>query len=203
MLGLLQLDGYELVNDPSGADFAVVNTCGFIEAAPDRIVRRNRRDARPETPRQTARRDRVGLPCRTTTGIVARITSRYRSPGWRFRPRARHESRRPPPWRPHRTTHHIPPGPHASAPRYGSAADHTAALRVSKNLRRLRPPLHVLRDSQNARQARHEADGRSARRSKGIGCRWRSRASRRRPRHDLLRPRPLRRTAARGASPRA
>src|SRR3954470_10556294 len=33
MLGLLQLDGYELVNDPDGADFAVVNTCGFIEAA--------------------------------------------------------------------------------------------------------------------------------------------------------------------------
>ena len=33
MLGLLRLDGYELVNDPSDADFAVVNTCGFIEAA--------------------------------------------------------------------------------------------------------------------------------------------------------------------------
>jgi ribosomal protein S12 methylthiotransferase len=33
MLGMLQLDGYELVNDPKGADFAVVNTCGFIEAA--------------------------------------------------------------------------------------------------------------------------------------------------------------------------
>jgi ribosomal protein S12 methylthiotransferase len=33
MLGLLKLDGYELVNDPQGADFAVVNTCGFIEAA--------------------------------------------------------------------------------------------------------------------------------------------------------------------------
>jgi len=33
MLGLLQLDGYQLVNDPDGADFAVVNTCGFIEAA--------------------------------------------------------------------------------------------------------------------------------------------------------------------------
>jgi ribosomal protein S12 methylthiotransferase len=30
MLGLLQLDGYELVNEPQGADFAVVNTCGFI-----------------------------------------------------------------------------------------------------------------------------------------------------------------------------
>jgi ribosomal protein S12 methylthiotransferase len=33
MLGMLQLDGYQLVNDPNGADFAVVNTCGFIEAA--------------------------------------------------------------------------------------------------------------------------------------------------------------------------
>lgn len=33
MLGLLRLDGYELVDDPRNADFAVVNTCGFIEAA--------------------------------------------------------------------------------------------------------------------------------------------------------------------------
>ena len=33
MLGMLQLDGYQLVNDPSGADFAIVNTCGFIEQA--------------------------------------------------------------------------------------------------------------------------------------------------------------------------
>jgi ribosomal protein S12 methylthiotransferase len=33
MLGLLQLDGYRLVPEPRGADFVVVNTCGFIEAA--------------------------------------------------------------------------------------------------------------------------------------------------------------------------
>jgi ribosomal protein S12 methylthiotransferase len=33
MLGLLRLDGYRLVADPEGADFVVVNTCGFIEAA--------------------------------------------------------------------------------------------------------------------------------------------------------------------------
>ena len=33
MLGLLQLEGYELVQDTAEADFAVVNTCGFIEAA--------------------------------------------------------------------------------------------------------------------------------------------------------------------------
>ena len=35
MLGMLQLDGYQLVDDPQGADFAVVNTCGFIEQARD------------------------------------------------------------------------------------------------------------------------------------------------------------------------
>ena len=33
MLGLLQLDGYRLVAEPDGADFVIVNTCGFIEAA--------------------------------------------------------------------------------------------------------------------------------------------------------------------------
>jgi ribosomal protein S12 methylthiotransferase len=35
MLGLLQLDGYELVREPAGADFVVINTCGFIERARD------------------------------------------------------------------------------------------------------------------------------------------------------------------------
>ena len=33
MLGLLQLDGYELIADPDGADFVVINTCGFIDEA--------------------------------------------------------------------------------------------------------------------------------------------------------------------------
>ncbi len=33
MLGLLQLDGYELTPEPDGSDFVVVNTCGFIESA--------------------------------------------------------------------------------------------------------------------------------------------------------------------------
>ncbi len=31
MLGTLALDGYSLVSDPDGADFVIVNTCGFIE----------------------------------------------------------------------------------------------------------------------------------------------------------------------------
>ena len=33
MMGLLKLDGYELVADPENSDFVVVNTCGFIEQA--------------------------------------------------------------------------------------------------------------------------------------------------------------------------
>jgi ribosomal protein S12 methylthiotransferase len=33
MMGLLKLDGYQLVSDPAQTDFVVVNTCGFIEQA--------------------------------------------------------------------------------------------------------------------------------------------------------------------------
>ena len=33
MLGVLALDGYSLVSDPDGADFVIINTCGFIESA--------------------------------------------------------------------------------------------------------------------------------------------------------------------------
>jgi ribosomal protein S12 methylthiotransferase len=33
MLGLLKIDGYQLVKEPEGSDFVVVNTCGFIERA--------------------------------------------------------------------------------------------------------------------------------------------------------------------------
>jgi ribosomal protein S12 methylthiotransferase len=33
MLGALAIDGYTLVSEPDGADFVVVNTCGFIEAS--------------------------------------------------------------------------------------------------------------------------------------------------------------------------
>ncbi|MFP6769653.1 MAG: 30S ribosomal protein S12 methylthiotransferase RimO, partial [Planctomycetaceae bacterium] len=35
MLGTLALDGYTLVPEPAGADFVIVNTCGFIESARD------------------------------------------------------------------------------------------------------------------------------------------------------------------------
>ena len=33
MLGHLAIDGYSLVTEPDGADFVIVNTCGFIESS--------------------------------------------------------------------------------------------------------------------------------------------------------------------------
>jgi ribosomal protein S12 methylthiotransferase len=38
MLGVLALDGYTLVSDPDGADFVIVNTCGFIREAVEESV---------------------------------------------------------------------------------------------------------------------------------------------------------------------
>ena len=35
MAGLLGLDGYRMVAEPDGADFVVINTCGFIGDARD------------------------------------------------------------------------------------------------------------------------------------------------------------------------
>ena len=45
-----------------------------------------------------------------------------------------------------RAADRVPPGADAPAARHGPAADHAAALRVSEDLRRLRPAVHVLRD---------------------------------------------------------
>ena len=35
MLGQLAIDGYQLVAEADGADFVIVNTCGFIESSRD------------------------------------------------------------------------------------------------------------------------------------------------------------------------
>ena len=42
MLGLLQLDGYQLVSEPESSDFVIVNTCGFIEQAREEFDLENR-----------------------------------------------------------------------------------------------------------------------------------------------------------------
>lgn len=38
MLGLLELAGYKLLPQPEGADFVIVNTCGFLKAARDESI---------------------------------------------------------------------------------------------------------------------------------------------------------------------
>ena len=40
MLGLLNLAGYKLVSEPQGADFVIVNTCGFLESAREESIER-------------------------------------------------------------------------------------------------------------------------------------------------------------------
>ena len=81
MLGLLQLDGYQLVSEPDGADFVVVNTCGFIErarqesfAAIHEMLELKRQGGHPG-------RDRLGLPGRAREGSAARDAAR-RSTTW-------------------------------------------------------------------------------------------------------------------------
>jgi ribosomal protein S12 methylthiotransferase len=39
MLGRLRLEGYEMVREPKGADFVVINTCGFLEVARQESLR--------------------------------------------------------------------------------------------------------------------------------------------------------------------
>ncbi len=57
MLGLLQLDGYRLVSDPDGADFVIVNTCGFIERARQESFATIEEMLELEARRPNARRD--------------------------------------------------------------------------------------------------------------------------------------------------
>lgn len=52
MLGLLRLAGYELAHQPEGADFVIINTCGFLKCARDEAL---------ETIREMARLKRRGL----------------------------------------------------------------------------------------------------------------------------------------------
>ena len=166
MLGLLQLDGYELVNEPDGADFVVVNTCGFIErrrtesfAAIDEMLELKAKGKTrgvivsgclAERQKEDLLEDRpeidhlVGVFGREEiTQVADRLVGGLDEQRTRLSAgadRSRCRDRGPP-------------------------ADHAAALCVSENLRRLRPALHVLRDPQDARQARQQADRRSRRRS--------------------------------------
>ena len=157
MLGLLQLDGYKLVSEPVGADFVVVNTCGFIERA---------RDESYATIREMLELKRRG----DIRGVIVSgcLAEREKEKLLETLPQIDHlvgvfgreqvtkvadrliggldEA-----------AQRVPAGPFSAAGRSQSSADHAAALRVSEDLRGLRPAVYVLRDSENARQARYQA----------------------------------------------
>ena len=200
MLGLLQIDGYDLVREPDGADFVVVNTCGFIERA--RTESFAAIDEMLALKEQGKTRGVIvsRLPGRAAEGATARRAARDRSPGRRVRPRRDHARRRSAGRPSGRAADRVPAGADPGAVRPRPPADHAAALCLSEDLRRLRPALHVLRDSQDARQARQQADRGSRRRGRAAGRRRRARTDHRRPGHDLLRPGPVRRAAADGAA---
>ena len=95
MLGMLQLDGYELVNDPHGADFAVVNTCGFIEAARQESFAAI--DEMLELKRRGELRGVIVSGCLAERQKESLLedAARDRSPRRRLRPRGSHQGRRP------------------------------------------------------------------------------------------------------------
>ena len=70
MLYLLSEAGYTLVPEPEGADFAVVNTCGFIDAAKSEAIDailelaelKKKKQLGPPSPRRPPGRSRRSCP---------------------------------------------------------------------------------------------------------------------------------------------
>ncbi len=153
MLGLLQLDGYQLVREPQGADFVVVNTCGFIERARDEsfatiqemidlkkngdlkglIVSGCLAEREKEQLLETCPEidHLVGVFGREqVTKVADRLVGGFA-----------------------RTADRLRAGVGGAARRPATFADHASALRVLENQRRVRPALYVLRHPEDARQA--------------------------------------------------
>ncbi len=158
MLGMLQLDGYELVASPEGADFAIVNTCGFIEAArtesfaaiDEMLAMKERGDLRgvivsgclAERQQQSLLEERPGIDHlvgvfgrEEVTKVADRLLGGLQEQRLIFKP--------------------APARPLNDQGRFRITPKHFAYL---ENQRRVRSALHLLRDSQDARQARHQAD---------------------------------------------
>ena len=159
MMGLLKLDGYQLVSDPVNSDFVVVNTCGFIEQARqesfgaiDEMLELKKAGKTKgvivsgclaERQKEQLLEDRpeidslVGVFGREEiTKIADRLVGDLAEQRSVFQPA---------------------PDPGPSRP--GPASNYTSAFCLPEDLRRLRSALYVLRDSENARQACDQTDG--------------------------------------------
>ncbi len=163
MLGRLDEDGYQMVDSVDSADFVVVNTCGFIDSAReeslgaiDEMLALKRQgkirnvvvtgclaerqqgkllESRPEIDAM------VGVFGRNEiVSVIERLRSGVEEQQRVFRPAAIR--------------------PLSDAVR---RADHAPALRLPEDQRRLRPALHLLRDSQDAGQTLQQTDRASRR----------------------------------------
>ena len=204
MLGLLPLDGYELVSEPGGADFVVVNTCGFIESARQESFAAI--DEMLELKRRGETRGVIVSGCLAERqgGTLLEELPGDRPPRRRLRPRGGHQGGRPADRR-RRTSSGRCSGPAPIRPlddraRLRITPRHFAFLKISEGCDRLCTFCAIPED---ARQARHQADREGHRRGPRAGGRRRPRADHRRPGHDVLRHGPVRRAAAGGAAARA
>ena len=169
MLGLFQLEGYQLVEEPEGADFVVVNTCGFIEqareesyAAIDEMLRLKREGKTrgvivsgclAERQKEQLLEERpeidslVGVFGREQVAEVAdRLLGDLEEQRLVFRP-----------------------APVRALVGRRSLADHASPFRLPENLRGLRSIVHVLCDSSNAWQACQQIDRKYCGRSTAVG----------------------------------
>ena len=179
-------------SEPDGADFVVVNTCGFIERAREESFAAIHEML--ELKRQGDIRGVIVSGClaeREKEALLETLPEIDHLVGVFGREQVTKVADRLIGGLDEQRTV-FQPGAVAAAGRSQPAADHAAAFRLSENLRRLRPAVHVLRDSEDARQARHQADRRSGRRGPRAGGRRRARAGDRGPGHDLLRHGPVR-----------
>ena len=206
MLGKLAQDGYALTPDADGADVVVVNTCGFIEPA--------RQESLGVIREMLALKEQGRVGAVVVAGCLAErqeATSCSRGARASIRSSASSAARRSPQvvdravQKRQRDEQRVavPPRPGAGPGRHRPPAHHAAALRLSEDLRGLRPPLHLLRHPRRCAASTSPSRSRRSSARPGAGRRRRPRADPRRPGHDLLRPRPVRRGAARRAAARA
>ena len=140
ILTQLRAEGYAIAPDYDGADLVVVNTCGFIDAAVEESL-----DAIGEALAENGKVIVTG--CLGAKGDVVKQDASRGARGHRpARDRRSDERGARAPAEAARSVH-----------RPGAAAGHQAhaeALRLSEDLRRLQPPLHVLHHSLDARRPR-------------------------------------------------
>ena len=174
MLGLLDMAGYQLLREPEGADFVIVNTCGFLGVAREESMRTIREMLKlKETGKVRgvivtgclAQRDREGLleQCPGIDQIVGVFGRELIALAAEQVGQGRADAEMM-----------VPPPTKYALPDDKPPAFDLAPLGLSENLRGMRPTLHVLHDPQYSGQARQQADRSGDRRGPAIGRRRRS-----------------------------